>query len=69
MLEVSTSDHLPICLQLQKQVYIQKKKRFKFENLWIKEDECRQIVKNGWEDAGDKGILEKIAFCGLKLQE
>lgn len=46
-----------------------KKRRFRFENMWLKEDDCRQIVKNGWEDAGQSEIMDKITFCGLKLQE
>lgn len=42
--DVSTSDHLPIFLQLHKQVYVTRRKRFKFENVWLREDDCRQIV-------------------------
>lgn len=68
-MEVSTSDHLPIYLELHKHVYVPKKRRFKFENVWLKEDKCRQIFKHGWEDAGRGEIMEKIVFCGLKLQE
>lgn len=69
VLEVSTSDHLPIFLQLHKQVYIPKKRRFKFENVWLLEDEWTQIVKNGWDDAANRGIMEKVMLCGVKLQE
>lgn len=28
-----------------------------------------QVVKNGWEEAGDMNIFDKIDFCGIKLQE
>ncbi|XP_074346543.1 uncharacterized protein LOC141685333 [Apium graveolens] len=69
VLDVSTSDHLPIYIQLHRQVYVPKKHRFKFENLWLKEDVCRRIIVNGWEEAGNTEILEKIEYYGLKLQE
>lgn len=69
VLEVSRSDHLPIYLQLHKHVYKPKRRHFKFENVWLKDDECQQIVKNGWEDVGNREIMEKITLCGLKLQE
>lgn len=67
--DVSTSDHLPIFLQPHKQVYVTRRKRFKFENVWLREDECRKIVQNGWDDAGERDITEKIMFCGTILQE
>lgn len=37
VLEVSTSDHMPLLLQLHRQVYVQKWNRFRFKNMWIKE--------------------------------
>lgn len=46
--ELSTSDHLPLCLQLNKQVYMPRSKRFRFENMWIQENECRNIIQNCW---------------------
>ncbi|XP_074336019.1 uncharacterized protein LOC141673184 [Apium graveolens] len=44
-------------------------KRFKFENTWIREQESRNISKNGWEVSGGDDIMEKIRICGLRLQE
>lgn len=52
VLEVVTSDHLPLYLQLNKQVYRPKEHRFRFENQWLKEKECETVVKNGWNEAG-----------------
>lgn len=43
--------------------------QFKFENVWIWEQQCRNIVKNGWEMAESLDIVEKIWVCGVKLQE
>lgn len=69
VLEVATSDHLPLYLQLNRQVYVQKEKRFRFENQWLREKDCLRIVQNSWEEAVGFGIVEKIKICGVKLQE
>lgn len=69
VIEVSTSDHLSLYLQLQRQVYVSKRKRFKFENTWLKEDECKRVDMNGWGSAADLDIVKKLKFCGLQLQE
>lgn len=44
VLEVTTSDHLSLYLQLNMQVYVPKSKRFRFENVWIKEKDKREGV-------------------------
>ncbi|XP_074361982.1 uncharacterized protein LOC141702184 [Apium graveolens] len=62
VLEVSTSDHLPLILQLNKQVFAQKAKRFRFENIWIKEADCRNLVQNSWNSNDLGNILEKIEY-------
>lgn len=69
MIEVTTSDHLPLYLHLNKQVYVPKQKRFRFENVWLREQECRNIVRNGWEIGTELDIIGKIRLCGLRLQE
>lgn len=69
MWDVFTSDYLLVFLQLHKQVYVTRRKRFKFENVWLREDECKQVVQNGWDDAGGRDITEKIMLCGTKLQK
>lgn len=35
VLDVSTSDYLPLLIQLNKMIYMPYKRRFYFENLWI----------------------------------
>ncbi|XP_074346657.1 uncharacterized protein LOC141685458 [Apium graveolens] len=69
VLDVSTSDHLPLVLNLNSQVYVPKGRRFKFENVWIKEVECLNLVKESWHNNGPGGILSKIEYCCLKLEE
>lgn len=48
MLEVSTSDYLPLFLNLKKQEFEVKERRFRFENSWVRERECMEIVKHSW---------------------
>ncbi|XP_074362148.1 uncharacterized protein LOC141702349, partial [Apium graveolens] len=69
VLEVAPSDHLPLHLQLNKKVYVPRSKRFKFENVWLKEKDCFNLVKDSWDRTGGREILEKINFCCLKLEE
>ena len=69
VLVVSTSDHLPLFLQLNSQIYVPKAKRFRFENIWIREADCMAVVKNSWENYEMGSILDKIEYCCLKLEE
>lgn len=69
VLEVSTSDHLPLCICLNKQVYQPKERRFRFENVWIKDNECRNIVQNCWNLVEGDDIVEKMLRCCAKLEE
>lgn len=64
VLEVSTSDHLLLCIMLNKQVYMPKERRFRFKNVWIKERECRNIIQECWYSEGDTNIMEKmVRYC------
>ncbi|XP_074371315.1 uncharacterized protein LOC141712322 [Apium graveolens] len=69
VLEIATSDHLPLYLQLNKQVYVPRNKRFKFENVWLREKECFWLVKNSWESMEGKHIIDKISYCCFRLEE
>lgn len=69
VLDVATSDHLPLYLQLNRKVYVPRNKRFKFENVWLREKDCFRVVKDSWELAAGREILDKISYCSLKLDE
>lgn len=60
VLEISTSDHLPLHVQLNRQVFVQRVSRFRFENVWLKETECVNLLKNSWECTAGQGIIKKI---------
>ncbi|KAL8158305.1 hypothetical protein AgCh_002851 [Apium graveolens] len=69
VVEVSTSDHLPLFLHLNKKIYVPKSRRFKFENLWLREKDCKEIVESSWNEERDASILWKIHNCSNKLEE
>ncbi|XP_074360805.1 uncharacterized protein LOC141701064 [Apium graveolens] len=67
--EMSTSDHVPIMLQLNKQVYLPKGRRFRFENMGIKEKECYNIIKDCWNEDVSIDIFDKMGRCCIRLEE
>ncbi|XP_074352795.1 uncharacterized protein LOC141691947 [Apium graveolens] len=67
--EVSTSDHIPIFLSLNRKVYMKKQKWFKFENMWIREKECYGLINECWMNGGSGSILDKMVRCCIKLEE
>ncbi|KAM6599952.1 hypothetical protein CsatA_019561 [Cannabis sativa] len=68
-LELSSSDHSPLLLNLVGQSYISRHKQFRFENFWLREPMCFQVVKDCWVESALGGIQEKIKLCGNKLTE
>ena len=52
--DASTSDHTAVNLELSSRKCGSYRK-FRFENSWIKETDCRDIVAHGWERARGGG--------------
>lgn len=69
VLEVSISDHMPLYLQLNRKIYVPKDKRFHFENMWIQEKDCRNIIEDCWKNGDSNDLLEKMARCCARLEE
>lgn len=67
-MEVPTSDHLPLFLQLNKWIYMPRKQRFRFENTWLRENECKNVVSNGCDSVDRIDINEKIRACAHRLK-
>lgn len=65
--EVTESDHCPILLVPQKVDKINRSCRFRFENAWLLDPMCKQIVKDGWEGEEGLSIQQKIKACSEKL--
>ncbi|XP_074374632.1 uncharacterized protein LOC141715043 [Apium graveolens] len=62
-LEVSTSDHCPILLELHKANVLVPMKRFRFENAWLREPMCQKIVEEVWSNNAGKSLYEKLDDC------
>ncbi|XP_074352956.1 uncharacterized protein LOC141692116 [Apium graveolens] len=62
-LEISTSDHCPILLGLQKIIKDVHIKNFRFENAWLREPMCHQIVEEVWAGNTNKTLFEKLEKC------
>lgn len=69
VLEVAPSDHLPLSLHLNRKVYVPKAKRFRFENVWIREKECLNVIRDSWKSTEGEDISSRIQFCCIKLEE
>ena len=51
---MSASDHCLLVLLLKKNHYSKRgKKRFFFEAMWTREEECKEVIKMGWDPYKD----------------
>ncbi|XP_060972631.1 uncharacterized protein LOC133038482 [Cannabis sativa] len=66
-LEISTSDHCPILLILKGVSPAYSFVSFRFENAWLREPLCKQLVEGCWEGSGLVSMQEKILRCGEVL--
>lgn len=62
-LEVSTSDHSPILLETQEAHKVECKKPFRFENAWLREPLCYQLVEDVWTSNSQSSFYEKLTLC------
>lgn len=63
----SQSDHLPIlfCPAISAARHV--KRKFKFENAWLKENQCREIVIQSWASTYGHHLLERVERCGKAM--
>ncbi|KAK6137205.1 hypothetical protein DH2020_029052 [Rehmannia glutinosa] len=52
---------------LGKQFRIKRVRKFRFENVWLREKECKEIVENGWNKGLEGNLTGKIEACGADL--
>ncbi|XP_019190157.1 PREDICTED: uncharacterized protein LOC109184594 [Ipomoea nil] len=43
------------------------KRGFRFENAWLYDEGCRNVVEEAWEEGRDRGIQNCIEYCGTRL--
>ena len=66
-LETISSDHSALLLDFLERK-VSRQRRFRFENAWIKEEDCRHLVGVSWSRNGRSNIQDKIAECGHDLR-
>lgn len=66
---LTTSDHLPIFLDLQNGRRGRSNRGFKYENSWSKEGECERIIKEVWTSNPQMDVQSKLDRCGEVLGE
>ena len=57
----STSDHCALLIADSIAVQPSRKRRFHFEEMWTKKEECKEIIKNAWEGCLHRGTPESIS--------
>ncbi|KAH9768542.1 reverse transcriptase domain-containing protein [Citrus sinensis] len=62
--EASCSYHLPIFLDPAPMVSSPRNKKFRFENNWLYESDCIEIVKDSWVSSVGMPLQNKIESCG-----
>lgn len=63
-MEASYSDHLPIFLDPARVVSSPRNKKFRFENNWLRESDCIEIVMDSWVSSVGMPLQNKIDSCG-----
>lgn len=62
------SDHLPILLYLREvsqKRFRQRRRRFRFEAMWLKSEDCAEIVRDNW--SSDATLLGNLESCRIGL--
>jgi hypothetical protein len=65
----SHSDHSPILLQNSPMVRTRATFNFRFENMWLKEEEVDDVVEEGWGRDSGVTVTERTSRCANKLRE
>ncbi|XP_071721951.1 uncharacterized protein [Rutidosis leptorrhynchoides] len=68
-LTAGVSDHNPILLKILQQHSQRIPRRFRFENAWLKEVNCDEVIKQSWLPGGTTPIGDKINNCKVVLGE
>ena len=68
-LESSYSDHLPIFLDPSPAQFITRNRHFRFENVWLREVDCSEVIRERWHSNPRHSIQNKILAYGSALTE
>lgn len=65
----ASCDHMAVCLSPERLLQRRRGcvKRFKFENVWLREEGCREIKEQSWRASQGKEIQTRVASVGAAL--
>lgn len=63
-----SSDHSALFFQIQIWRPIPRRTRFRFENAWLREKRCSEIVHDCWQQSRDNSIEKRINLCAKELK-
>ncbi|XP_075665901.1 uncharacterized protein LOC142635659 [Castanea sativa] len=71
-LHCTSSDHLPLCINLSGLEFPPQKKVFGFKEMWLLDARCAKLVEASWSSyshgQGDGAIIKKVERCGRDLE-
>lgn len=62
------SDHSAIYLDMNFKHGTYKERPFRFENAWLRDEECSNIMDNYWQDVEDMSFPKQVAECCQKIK-
>ncbi|CAL1391117.1 unnamed protein product [Linum trigynum] len=63
------SDHNPIMLRLNDmEEEVRWGQYFKYEAHWKEHEDCKSVIKQGWEDMGDNSVMGRLRRCEERLK-
>lgn len=69
VVEGTNSDHMAVCMHasLERDQRSGRVHRFRFENSWLREEECRAVMERSWRVSEGRDIHERLKVCGRAL--
>lgn len=68
-LEITLSDHSPILLQPTEVRNYNQVRRFRFENAWLTDLKCIDLVKENWTIGLSNSVRDKLERCKVVLDD
>lgn len=63
------SDHMSLILWPLSTIQVRRCKKFKFENLWLNETQCREVMVSCWENTEGLNLLTRLGACSKAIWE
>ncbi|XP_075521409.1 uncharacterized protein LOC142554629 [Primulina tabacum] len=57
------SDHSPLLLKTVSTGIVTQKRRFRFENKWLKEPDFQDLVQNSWDTGFNQELIPRLKLC------